>query len=96
LCLLVDAPREREHLTTAAPSALAGDLEYRADPGDLIVALAPCKLQLSIDHDDTSFLLGDYETSSGGAIFRDELLKTPTSRGATRPALALRRELVSA
>jgi hypothetical protein len=73
MCPLVDAPREREHLTAAAPSALAGDLEYRADPGDLIVALAPCRpLQLSINHDETSFLLGDYETPNGGAIFRDQ------------------------
>jgi hypothetical protein len=29
----VDAPREGDHLSAAAPSALAGDLEHRADPG---------------------------------------------------------------
>jgi hypothetical protein len=54
LRLFVDAPRERDHLSAPTPSALAGNLEYRAEPGEPIVTLAIWKpLKLGIDHDET-------------------------------------------
>ena len=36
LRLFVDAQRERDHLTAATPSALASNLDYRADACELV------------------------------------------------------------
>jgi hypothetical protein len=55
LRLLVDARRERDHLSAGTPSALAGDLEHRSCPRGTDRRPTLCKpLQLWIVHDEPS------------------------------------------
>jgi hypothetical protein len=79
LRLFVDAQRERDDLTAATPSALASDLDYRADACELVTfahVLLLSGLAVQIDANWTSFR---FQTGSKGVATLLPLVSLDTS-----------------